>query len=358
MICSLLAVFFLTAQTCSFGAVGTGLAADCIGDGDVVCDEDTSKAYVCSVSDFGTGYYVTRDSSYDTDCGGTSSGSGTSTCSGDYTTLEDQTDVLDLKIEKNVDNLASLTALYDRGSATTKDTVFAVRKLTILEADFGAQETILSDLAADLATFEATYTDCSTEVAAMSSALDDSKTKLADAEIALTDLLAVIDADLLVRWVPVDTDNLYSASVVGSASGATVPLSDLFFTIANGGYATLKTLGKIDTAGTFSSLGAASSYSYALMVGGSKPLAPFPSSTWAGFDGEVVDLQYYDSSGTLQSLTVYLPVEDLSSLTNDRMFYFVAADGSTFYIDSAGIPASFTSLSPGMIMDKLARAAE
>ncbi|MBI5001840.1 PKD domain-containing protein [Candidatus Woesearchaeota archaeon] len=60
---SILTVFFLTAQTCSYGGVSTGLAADCVGEEDIVCDED--KAYQCQLASYGVGYYVTRATAFD-----------------------------------------------------------------------------------------------------------------------------------------------------------------------------------------------------------------------------------------------------------------------------------------------------
>ncbi|MBI5001839.1 hypothetical protein HZC31_00475 [Candidatus Woesearchaeota archaeon] len=60
---SVLAVIFLTAQTCT-----TGLAAECTSVGDILCDD--TEAYECGYS--GYGYYVSRASEYDIEyCGAT-----------------------------------------------------------------------------------------------------------------------------------------------------------------------------------------------------------------------------------------------------------------------------------------------
>ncbi len=68
LLASVFAIFFLTAQTCTFGGVNTGLAADCVGEGDIVCD--STDAYQCQLASYGIGYYVTRASGYDvSDCG-------------------------------------------------------------------------------------------------------------------------------------------------------------------------------------------------------------------------------------------------------------------------------------------------
>lgn len=67
---TVLTILFLTAQTCQFAVVNTGLAADCEGEGDVVCNED-GEAYQCQIAEYGLGYYVTRmDQTSDTEyCG-------------------------------------------------------------------------------------------------------------------------------------------------------------------------------------------------------------------------------------------------------------------------------------------------
>ncbi len=80
---SFLLVFFLTAQTCSFGAVSTGLAADCVGEEDIVCDED--KAYQCQLASYGMGYYVTRATAFDSsECGAEQTCASQDDCSEGY----------------------------------------------------------------------------------------------------------------------------------------------------------------------------------------------------------------------------------------------------------------------------------
>src|SRR3989338_2895829 len=65
-ILSVLTIFFLM-QACT---TSTGLAADCVGEGDIVCDD--TEAYECGLAAYGTGYYVSRASEYDvSDCGAT-----------------------------------------------------------------------------------------------------------------------------------------------------------------------------------------------------------------------------------------------------------------------------------------------
>src|SRR3989338_7174192 len=67
-ILSIITIFFLTAQTCSIPSASTGLAVDCIGEGDIVCDD--TEAYECGLAVYGTGYYVSRSSENDVEyCG-------------------------------------------------------------------------------------------------------------------------------------------------------------------------------------------------------------------------------------------------------------------------------------------------
>src|SRR3989338_7623464 len=59
---SVLAIIFLTAQTCTT----TGAATECENEGDIVCDD--TKAYECGLS--ASGFYTSRASEYDvSDCG-------------------------------------------------------------------------------------------------------------------------------------------------------------------------------------------------------------------------------------------------------------------------------------------------
>ena len=64
---SIVSIFFLTAQTCSVGTTASGLAADCEGEGDILCNDD-GEAYECALASYGTGYYTSRASEYDEDC--------------------------------------------------------------------------------------------------------------------------------------------------------------------------------------------------------------------------------------------------------------------------------------------------
>ncbi len=72
--CTFLTIFFLTAYACQ---VSSGLAVDCEGEGDVVCNDDL-EAYQCQVATYGLGYYVTRmDTTADTAyCGVEETGAG------------------------------------------------------------------------------------------------------------------------------------------------------------------------------------------------------------------------------------------------------------------------------------------
>ncbi len=64
---SIVSIFFLTAQSCSVGTTASGLAADCEGEGDILCNDD-GEAYECALASYGAGYYTSRASEYDEDC--------------------------------------------------------------------------------------------------------------------------------------------------------------------------------------------------------------------------------------------------------------------------------------------------
>ncbi len=65
---SIVVVFFLAAQTCQMPGVTTGIASDCVGEGDIVCDG--TEAYTCQLAQFGVGYFVSRTPENDIpDCG-------------------------------------------------------------------------------------------------------------------------------------------------------------------------------------------------------------------------------------------------------------------------------------------------
>src|SRR3989338_6102601 len=63
IILSMVSIFLLTVQSCTT----TGLAADCDGEGDILCN-NYGEAYECALASYGTGYYTSRASEYDEDC--------------------------------------------------------------------------------------------------------------------------------------------------------------------------------------------------------------------------------------------------------------------------------------------------
>src|SRR3989338_3843683 len=71
-ILSILTILFLAVQACTSSgfSTSTGIALDCVGEGDIVCDD--TEAYECGLAAYGTGYYVSRSSDDDADyCGAT-----------------------------------------------------------------------------------------------------------------------------------------------------------------------------------------------------------------------------------------------------------------------------------------------
>src|SRR3989338_2913285 len=69
---SILTILFLAVQACTSSgfSTSTGIALDCVGEGDIVCDD--TEAYECGLAAYGTGYYVSRSSDDDVEyCGAT-----------------------------------------------------------------------------------------------------------------------------------------------------------------------------------------------------------------------------------------------------------------------------------------------
>src|SRR3989338_6621892 len=60
---SVLVVFFLTAQSCNFGGISSGLAADCLNGDPIVCDD--TEAYQCHEATYGVGYSVSKAPAFD-----------------------------------------------------------------------------------------------------------------------------------------------------------------------------------------------------------------------------------------------------------------------------------------------------
>ena len=190
IISSILTIFFLTAQTCSFGT--TGLAADCVGEGDILCDDD-SEAWECGLAAYGTGYYVSRASDYDvSECGAEEEE--------DETDLSAYEDSLD-EIQNNVDDISSsLTDLqsdYD-GASDARAYIIIIRSVLSLLDDIATEEEALADLSADLASVEGSddlLTAISELEATLATLEADAETLKSDAESAVSSARTACTAD-------------------------------------------------------------------------------------------------------------------------------------------------------------------
>src|SRR3989338_7529860 len=77
IIIAIISILFLTVQACSgvsFGGISSGLAAECVGEGTVVCDG--TDAYQCQLASYGVGYYVSRAPGFDVSACDAEEGSG------------------------------------------------------------------------------------------------------------------------------------------------------------------------------------------------------------------------------------------------------------------------------------------
>ncbi len=140
-ILSLLSIFFLTAQTCSFGTMG--LAAECADEYDIVCDD--TEAYDCERS--ATGLYVSREPDYDVDyCGATEDETtdGETEETFDSETVARKLITLSSDIEEVVEDLEEIKR--EAAEAETDEDGFTLRRLKVELRDVRTTVSDLGDL--------------------------------------------------------------------------------------------------------------------------------------------------------------------------------------------------------------------
>ena len=199
ILASILVIFFLTAQTCSFGGVSTGLAAECVGDGGIVCDE--TEAYKCQLASYGVGYYVARASGYySSDCG-----------AAEETDLGTYEDILG-RIKSNIDDISSsLTDLQNdyESASGARAYIVIIRSVASLLEDIATQQDALADLSAELSGVEE-----SNDLLTILLAIGDSETTLAALEADAEELKSNANTALSdIRTACTDDDGVCSAEV-------------------------------------------------------------------------------------------------------------------------------------------------
>ncbi len=224
-ILSIITIFFLTAQTCSIPSSSTGLALECVGGGDIVCDD--TEAYECSLSAYGTGYYVSRASENDAACGGLRSA-----------TEFDEKSLARILISLSSDLEDSIEDMYDlQRQVRTAEANGDGRTLFAIRAE-------LSEVRASLAEISAVYDDVAAAVkrermSSLDPLITDVKTKLQEAEdlllgvsVQLTNALAELSGD--------GTSTLVSASC--SVSPINVEVGDAVVFDGSGSYSAVSYL--------------------------------------------------------------------------------------------------------------------
>lgn len=387
---SLLSLFFLTAQTCTWGYNTLGDETQCIASDQFVCEDGVASLCIYS----GFGFY--SDIIYSTEVSDLPPEVQDEyyACTGEDVVVEEETPPEEVEavppesveipecgtlcddivtqivlLQENIDTAQVTTTTIQETytDASTEKIVEQIQGAEVVQRALDAIGTDLNNIGADLALLDAGYPADVAEIE--NSVLADAQASLDMAQTDLTRVMDLMEAELNLRWVPVRTYEITAASVVrggtvvsivlnpftGTGSETRVPQSDVFFWITSLDLYPLEVIAVLPTSGNFYDTPSDSGDD--LFVGGTA----LYSSTWAGFDSEVLEIEYKTMTGATDTLTVYLPEEDESSLTtNYKMVYYVAADGSTFYIDTEGIPdhVSPPPYESVMIFANLARACE
>jgi hypothetical protein len=377
MLFSVLAVFFLAAQTCSLDSsllAVNELALGCEEIRDIVCDG--TKAYECDTVN-GLTYTLYRESGYDTEYCATGEIEGIEetevvteeTLEGDP--LPEETCVECTHVAAKISTLANsardilVTAQTSRtniqesgvvmgdGTLSTKTMMLIYKKAKLLDGALVTTATDLSDLAADLAALMADHPIEAIEIEA--GVFASAETNIMAAQEVVTNLVTDLDKEFTARWVPVEVYEILSISLVSGT-----PASDIHVWSYNSGML-LNYLAEMDVQ-SGSIYGAP--YLPSEMMVGASIASQYGVSTWAGYTGEeVIELEYYDGASVVHTTKVYLPMIDSNNLGipggNEHMPLYVAADGSTFWVDKAGIPYhGINGLNPPIFeVSNLARAA-
>lgn len=384
-ILSLLVIFFLTAQTCSMPSMSTGIAADCVGEGDILCDD--TEAYECLMSAYGTGYYVSRASEYDvSECGAEEEEQ-------DLTAYETIIETIEKKYDIVNQDLTDAVVAYE--VSTDEEAYFAVKTtLDELQGVIDAQQTKLEDLATDLSAEEQT-TDV-TDVESTVASLQDAFTLL---EIKVADVMADVESALSGTETTCSTDTdcsgylcesgyceysceedydcttgyvcdrstsatglceLEAESATTSATGYTASAiydveitegtlyEDLYFYYYDEG--AFSYWGYLDSSSNLFSGNTGPEDADILLVG-------THNLVWLGFDGLTLTLTTDNSDA--ETVNVYLPEidkTDLDTTAGDFFYLYIAEDGSTYYAsENHGFSNDYMSPEEALIEEHLAR---
>src|SRR3989338_4872967 len=204
-ILSVLTIFFLI-QACT---TSTGLAADCVGEGSIVCDD--TEAYECGLAAYGTGYYVSRASEYDvSDCGAVEEF--------DEESLARILVSLSSDLEDAIDDLQDLK-IEGRAAEADGDGRALVRiraELSDIRTSLAEISSVLDDAVADVADASAVGEDTT----ALDALVTDAETELSVAE----DLLLLVSTQVTDALAALSSSGTLAA--VCSVSSTTAVLGD------------------------------------------------------------------------------------------------------------------------------------
>jgi PKD repeat protein len=247
-ILSILTIFFLTAQSCNFGGISSGLAAECVGEGDIVCDD--TEAYQCQLASYGVGYYVSRASGYDSsDCGAEEEV--------DSDTLERLLISISSDIEAAVDDLQSIKLRAAKAKTDEDGRALQMMKLEVAEIRTTLRDIndVLDGIASDIITADEAGEDV-TEVEVL---YDTAVTDLSAAETLLGVVQTQI-ADALEALRGSGTSSLVSASC--SVSTTTAAVGETITFDGSGSYSASSYSWDFDDDGAEDSTSDSDTYSY------------------------------------------------------------------------------------------------
>ena len=183
IILAIISILFLTVQACSgvsFGGISSGLAAECIGEGTVVCDG--TDAYQCQLASYGVGYYVSRAPGFDVSaCDATEEEDGF-----DSDTLERRLISISSDLEDVIDDLEDIQVRAAEAEADEDGRALQVMKREVAEIRTTLSDIsdVMDDIADDIVDASADGED----VTEVESLYDTAATNLAAAENLETDV--------------------------------------------------------------------------------------------------------------------------------------------------------------------------
>ncbi len=334
IIIAVISILFLTVQACSgvsFGGLSSGLAAECVGVNDIVCDD--TEAYQCQLASYGVGYYVSKAPRFDSsDCGATEEETtdGETEEAFDSETVARKLITLSSDIEEVVEDLEDIKE--EAADAEADEDGFTLRRLKVELRDVRTTVSDLGDLmdtiADEIADAQADGEEVS-DVQALYDTADADLTAAQSLEAAVSEQIVNALDSLLSAGTDSETA-AYEVTDIVDASGSLD--SYLAFIAYEASDSTTYTLAYLDSTSGF--------YDY------DSPRVPTPSvptplmivffisntdsdDNWQGLNGETVSIE-----SDVSTISVTLPTIAEADITNLYLAFYVGADEYLYYADA------------------------